>query len=67
MAKLSINGMSKENEGIIFQKINETLEWFNANKETASTEELKNNLAEIQNIVTPILTKTSQSTKIEDL
>ncbi len=68
IAKLSANGLTKENEGIIFGKINDTLEWFNNFKSTASVDEFKNMLLEIQNIVTPILSSgTNQTTALTSL
>ena len=68
MGKLSANGLSRENESIIFAKINETLDWFKLNKDTSSTEELKNILKNIQDIVTPLIaSNTKQVTKITEL
>lgn len=67
MGRLSANGLSRENESIIFAKINESLDWFNTNKETATTEELKERLKDIQDIVTPIISGTKQVTKLSEL
>jgi heat shock protein 1/8 len=68
MAKLSANGLTKENESLIFGKINETLTWFNKFKITSTTEEFKEKLKEIQDLVNPILTaNTKQLTKIDEI
>jgi len=68
MAKLSANGLSKDNEGIMFQIINETIDWFQTGKkQNYSTQEYTEKLKEIQHIVTPILTNTKQVTKLSDI
>ncbi len=68
MGRLSANGLSRENESIIFAKINEILDWFKLNKNTASTEDFKNHLKDIQELVTPIIANnTKQVTKINEI
>jgi heat shock 70kDa protein 1/2/6/8 len=68
MGRLSANGLTRENEVIIFIKINETLDWFKLNKDTATTEEFKEHLKDIQDIVTPIIaSNTKQLTKISEV
>jgi len=67
IVKLSINGMSKEDEETIFKTINETLDWYHKKLKEYTTEDYKNKLKEIQDIVTPILVTTGQKSKINDL
>lgn len=68
MGRLSANGLSRENESLIFAKINDVLDWFKMNKTTATTEEFKERLKDIQDLVTPILVNgTKQLTKIDDI
>ncbi len=68
MGRLAAGGLSRENESLIFIKINEVLDWFKLNKDIASAEELKNVIKDIQDTVTPIITNnTKQLTKIKDI
>jgi heat shock 70kDa protein 1/2/6/8 len=68
MGRLSANGLSRENESIIFAKINESLDWFKLNKDTAQTDDFKRVLKELQDIVTPIIaSNTKQLTKINEI
>ena len=68
MAKLSAGGLTKENEGILFGIINETLAWFKLNKDSGTTEEFKEKLGSIQDVVIPILNEgTKQLTKLDEI
>ena len=67
MVKLSINGLSSDDENTIYGIINSTLDWFNVNKDLAPTEEFLEKYKIMQDTITPILIKTTQASKITDL